>query len=144
MKRILSDLSCGFAAALLAVLQSAAAFSGRIGYGILAAVLLLPLLVVLIRQPEQKRRRLRSIAALLGYPPAVLCLGRIGIYAQMFTLINPEYAREYGIGSIGDAFGLIFLYLPAAWCLLAFSVLLTRRLSARKENEYETEHQSPP
>lgn len=133
------DLLFGAAAASLAVMQSAVAFGGRMAFGVIAAALLLPLLIFLIRHPEQKRRRLRSIAALLGYPAAALCFGRAGIYAWMFTLLNPEYVREYGVGAIGDAFGLVYLYLPAAWCLLGLSVLLARHLSEPKhENDKET------
>ena len=134
---LISDLFCGTAAAGLAVLLTAVAFGGGFAAGCFAAMIAVPVSVLLLKQRERKRRRLRSITALLGYLPAVFLAGRCGVYAWMFTLMNPEYAREYGIGAVGDAFGLIFVYLPAAFGCLACSVLLARMLAERKERSHE-------
>lgn len=123
------DLLCGILAGTVTVLQSAVAFSGRIGLSIAAAVIALPAAVLLLRHRVCRRKRLRSITALLAFPLTSLAAIRCGIYHAVYACINPAYIREFGSPNIGDTFGLFMIYIPVALILLLSAVLLARHLS---------------
>ncbi len=140
--RTVSDLLCGILAGAAAVLQSAVAFSGRIGLSIAAAVIAVLSAVLLLRHPVCGRRRLRSITALLTYPLTAFLTIRHGGYNAVFAYINPAYVREFGGPNIGDMSGLFLLYLPCALILLLLAVLLAQKFSMVNLQSKPTEEPS--
>jgi len=124
------DLLRGFVVSALMTLVSAAAFGGHPAVSVIFGAVCLAVSVLLLYTKAKKRRRIRSIAAMLGWLPAVFGLGRLGLYDFMFALLNPAYVREYGGPWIGDAFGLVFVYLPSAGILLLLAVLTASRIAA--------------
>ena len=136
------DLLCGILAGAAAVLQSAVAFGGKIGLSIAAAVIAVPIAVLLLRHPVCLRRRLRSITALLTYPLTAFLMIRLGGYDAVYAIINPAYVREFGGPNVGDAGGLFLLYFPGALILLLLAVLLAREFSKPDKRSESTEESS--
>lgn len=127
------DLLRGLAVSVVMTLASAAAFGGNPILGLIFGAACLAVSVFLLYSDDRKQHRIRSIAAILGYLPAVFGLGRLGLYDFAFALINPEYIREYGGPWIGDAFGLVYVYLPAAGVMLLLAVLISRKPTDKEQ-----------
>lgn len=144
LKQITADMLCGLGCAGCACLFSAAAFPGKIGIMLAAAVPTVLICTALLWTKRTNARRLRSITAIVGFLPAVWFSIRAGIHTAVYTLFNPDYIREYGSPNIGDAGGLFLIYIPAALILLLLSVFLAKlHFSPQEQQNHEEKGQIP-
>ncbi len=135
LKQTAVDLFCGLLCAACPVLFSATAFPGKLLVTAAAAGLAVTLCTLLLCTKSRIFRRVRSITAAAAFLPMTWASIRYGIHSAVYAWINPAYIREFGKPNVGDAAGLILIWVPASVIVLLLPIFLASKMAEQQEQQ---------
>ena len=127
-----ADVLRGVLAVILVVLADALGFASGAAGGI-ALCIAVTLGGWLLHAGTRKICKSHCIAAWGMLLPLEIAALLSGLYTGVYNNLNAVYIREYGKASIGDAMGLVYIWLPAVLFGLMAATLLADFLTRRHD-----------